>query len=150
MDLLRGIALRMRALLRRDSVEREMDDEMRFHLQMAVEENVRRGMSEEEAERAARYAFGGVDRHQEAMRDGRGWRWLEDLLRDLRYGSRTLLRNPGFSAAAVLTLALAIGTNSAVFSLVNGFVLRPFPVPQPNGLTSLWNVDQRDGGANEM
>ena len=73
--------------------------------------------------RAAVLAFGGVDRHQEAMRDGRGTRWFEDLVRDTRYAARVLLRNPGYTLAIVFTLALAIGTNASVFSAVNGLVM---------------------------
>jgi hypothetical protein len=141
------VMMRFRAFLNRRTGEHEMDDEMRFHLEMEAEKNLRSGMSAAEARRAAVLAFGGVDRHQETMRDRRGGRWLEDLGRDLRFAVRTLVRNPGFAIAAMLTLALAIGINSMVFTMVNGILLRPFQVPRPDELVSLWGVDERDHGA---
>src|SRR5688500_19051304 len=121
-----SVGLRVRALLGRGAVEKEMTEEMRFHLEMETRRYVQGGMTPEAARRAALLSFGGVERHQEAMRDGRGVRWLEDFGRDLRYATRTLLRNPGFALAAIITLALAIGMNSAVFTTVNGLILRPF------------------------
>jgi predicted permease len=138
---------RVRGFFRRAALDREMNEEMRFHLEMEAEKNVREGMSPEAARRKAIAVFGGVDRHQERMRDKRGGRWLEDAARDVRYAARTLVRNPGFAAAAVLTLALAIGLNGTVFSLINGMLLRPFPVPQPDRLVAVWGVDARDRGA---
>jgi predicted permease len=138
---------RVRDFFRGHSLEKEMDDEMRFHLEMETEKNMSAGMTRQAARSKAVAAFGGVDRHQETMRDKRGGRWLQDVGRDVRYAARTLVRNPGFAAAAVLTLALAIGLNGVVFSLINGMVLRPFPVAQPNRLAAIWGVDPRDHGA---
>ena len=127
-----------------------MDDEMSFHSEMETQKNERLGMSRAAARRQAMLAFGGVERHQESMRDGRGVRLLEDLVRDLRYAARALWHNPGFTLAAVLTLALAIGTNAAVFSVVNGLIIRPFPVAAPDRLVALWNTNPADGGANQL
>jgi predicted permease len=145
-----GVGLRVRALLGRGAVEKEMTEEMRFHLEMETRRYVQDGMTPEAARRAALLSFGGIERHQEAMRDGRGVRWLEDFGRDLRYAARTLLRNPGFALASIITLALAIGMNSAVFTTVNGLILRPFSVAAPDRLVSLFNNDPAQGGAVEV
>jgi predicted permease len=147
MDRLRGLAARLRSLVRRDAAERDLDDEIRFHLEMEAQKNRARGMSPAEARRRAVLAFGGVEKHREAVRDGRRLGWIEDLGRDLAYSLRTFRHAPGFALAAVLTLGLAIGAGSVVFSLVNALVLRPFPVPDPGRLVALWSVDPREGGS---
>lgn len=106
-------------------MERELDEELRFRLEMQTEENLRRGMSPEEARGQAVLLFGGVEGHREAARDVRGVGWLEDGARDARYAWRSLSRAPGFALAAVLTIGLGIGANTAIFGVVDALFLQP-------------------------
>ena len=114
--------------------EKELDEEVRSHLEMAARESAGRGEKEEEAKRAARREFGNVGLVKEVMRDVWGWRWLEDLYEDARFGLRKLHKSPGFSVVAILTLALGIGANTAVFTVVNGVLLQPMPFPEADRL----------------
>ena len=134
-----------RSLLRRPQLERELDEELRFHIDMQTEENLRRGMSAEEARRQAILLFGGVEGHREAARDARGTRLVEQVAADARYGARALLRAPGFTAVAVLTLGLGIGANTALFSLISGALWTPPPGVEAAGLH--WATHLQDGRA---
>src|SRR6185295_6187143 len=116
--------------------EEELEKELSFHLDLHTSDLIAQGYSPEEARRQARLALGGPEQVKEMCRDARGTRWLGDLLQDLRFGARMLAKQPGFTAVAVLALALAIGVNTAILSAVNGFVLRPLPVEKPAELVS--------------
>jgi predicted permease len=128
---------RLRALFRPSSVERELDDELRFHIEQHAAMEERAGVAPDEALRRARLAFGGVDRMKEASRDGRGIQLLDVLLRDLRYAVRLLARSPIFTSVAVLSLALGMGANTAMFQLLNALVLRELPIRAPQELVEV-------------
>lgn len=128
MDFLRTISARLAALFRGRSLDRELDAELRSHVAMAAELNVQKGMKPEEARRQAALDFGGVEQTKELFRERRGFPLLETVLQDLHYGLRILKRSLGFTALAVLCLTLGIGANAAVFSWIEGVLLRPFPL----------------------
>jgi len=147
MTVLRYFFRRLRALWRSDEIHDEIAEEMRFHIELRAEENVRRGMAPEEARREAERQFGRFSRIKEQGYDVRGGRWLEATWQDLRYGARTLLKRPGFTLAAVLTLALGIGANTAMFTIVHGALLRPLDYPKPDQLMYLTAEAPAIGGA---
>ena len=132
MRSLRAWLLRLAASFGRERRDQELADEMEAHLLLHIDENLRAGMSLEEAERDARIKLGGIEQTKENCRERRGLPLLENFLRDLRFGARTLRKNPGFTAVAVLTLALAIGLNTGIFTILNGAALRLLPIPHAN------------------
>lgn len=133
-----AIQMRLRSLVRRDRVERELDKELRFHLEQQIEENIASGFSPEEARYAALRRLGGAEQIKEECRDMRQTAYLEDLGKDLRYAGRALRKSPGFAAAIVLTLGLSIGANSAIFSVIDGVLLKPLPYPQADRIVRLF------------
>src|SRR5262245_60806315 len=155
-----GVAIRVKPLLfdklsqlwrrllfyaRRNRFDRELEEEMRFHLEMKAEENLTAGTSPEEARYAAERQFGNQTLLLEVSRDMWSFRLLETLARDLRYGLRMMVKNPGFTAVAVLTLMLGIGACAAVFSVVYAVMLRPLPYSSPDRLCVLWKSVPKKG-----
>lgn len=137
---------RIGSFFRKDSLDQDFDKEMASHLEMAVEENIRSGMSAEDARRHALVRFGGAQQMRELHRESRGLPWLDVLVQDLRFTLRTLKRDRGFTMVAVLILALGIGANIAVFSVVNTILLRPLPFPNPERLV---RIVEKGAGTNE-
>jgi predicted permease len=138
--LVRAALLRLVGSFRSRRSERDLSAELESHLQLHIDDNLRAGMTPEQARRAALIALGGVEQTKERYRDRRGLPMLESMVRDLRYGVRTLMKDRGFTAAGVLILGLGIGVNSAIFTVVNAVVLRPLPFAGADRIVRLWHT----------
>jgi predicted permease len=140
----RAFFSRLFGMLHKTHLDSELDSELQAHLDALAQNNIARGMTAEEARHAARREFGGLEQTKEIYRDQRGLPFLETLLQDLRIGLRSLLKRPGFSILAVLILALGIGVNTSIFTVVHGVLLSPLPFPEPERLVSLWERNLSD------
>ena len=138
--MLNDLLYRVRTLFQSKALDTELDEELLFHLEQETEKNRQAGMSPEEALRRAKTALGGTEQTREACRDARGARWLEDFLQDSRYTLRVIRQNKGFSALVVLVLALGIGVNTAVFSIVHAVIIKPLPFRESSRLLSVWDT----------
>jgi predicted permease len=144
------IPLRFRSLFRKRDVEQELDDELQYHLDRQTDANMRRGMPHHEARLSALRALGGIELRKEEVRDTRGTRWLEELAGDITFGVRSLRRAPGFALTVILTLALGIGANTAMFTLLRGTLLRPLPNRDGERLVYLRQSAQGPGQGNVL
>ncbi len=138
---LRRAVTRVLSLFRKRTLERELEQEILAHLELAERDAIAAGLTPEEARQAARRSFGGMEQMKEDHRDSRGVRWLENLVKDFRHGMASLVREPGFAAVAIGVLALGIGANTAMFSVVDAVLLRPVPFPEPDRMVNLVEGD---------
>src|SRR2546421_3729051 len=141
--------LRLRSLFLGTQADQELDDELRDHLQRKTEEYVAQGMTQEEAHRRARLDLDGIEQTKEKCRDARRVNWIQDLILDLRYGLRMLAKSRAFTVVAILTLALGIGANTAIFSCINAWIIKPVPYPRSARLVVFATPDKTHGWTGE-
>jgi len=141
MSWARVVTARLRGLFEHKRLDRELDDEVRFHLEMQIEDNLKAGMNPAEARYAALRGFGGIEPMKEGYRERRAFAPIETMAQDIRYAVRTLRRNPGFTITAIAVLALAIGANTAMFSVLNAVLFQPLPYESPEQLVMVWSQD---------
>lgn len=136
----RRVVAGLLALTRKRQLDRELEQEILAHLELAERDGIARGLSPEEARREARRSFGGIEQIKEQHRDRRSFRWIEAVVHDLRYGLASLMRTPGFTAIVVTVLAIGLGANVAMFSIVDNVLLRPLPFPDPDRIVGVWEA----------
>jgi len=144
MKYLRTFVARLIGLFTKNAQDLEFNRELESHLQMHIDDNVRSGMSPEEAHRQALIKFGGVEATKESVRESTRLLWVENAMQDVRYALRGLRLNPGFATTAILSLALGIGSALAIFTVADNVLLRPLPYPQPSQLVMLWEKNSRN------
>ena len=149
-DWLRGIGVKLKTLLRPDAAWKDLDDELRFHVEMEAARLRRDGLPSAEAQRQAMARFGGVERIKDETREARGTKLWEDMMQDLKYGLRMIVKNPVFSAVAIITLALGIGANTAIYTVVKAVLLDPLPFEESEKLTLLWTHNEEQNQAKYM
>src|SRR6185436_13647453 len=135
-----AIPARLKAIFLRRRIERDLDDELAFHVAMQTRANAREGMTETEAYRRARVEIGGVEQVKERSRDVLPLRWLRDVMQDVRYGLRGLRKSPRFTIAAVLTVVLGVGANATIFSVLNPLLFKPLPYPEPERIVNVFRT----------
>src|SRR6266566_5495145 len=136
--------MNLKRFVSRSAADADLAQELEAHIQHEVDDNLARGMNKEEASRRARVKLGSVRRVRETVWEGNSMRWLETMLRDLRYSIRTLSRTPGFTVTAVLVMALGIGANVALFTVVRSVLLKPLPFREPDRLIQLYEKSSDD------
>ena len=134
------LPLRIRSLFEGQKADEELDEELRDHLDQKAQQFIAQGMSAQQARRAAVLEMGGLEKRKEECRDARQVNHLENFGRDIRFGFRMLCKSPGVTVVVVIALALGVGANTAIFSVVNGFLLRPLPVPSPKQIAVLAKI----------